>query len=117
MNSFVLQPSSTWRKLGFALYSDSLRYRDTLELNPKWNVMELPPVGAVLLRNGPTTPAAGLTQSRSLIPRNKPLETSEFFPFSSQEEYSNSLKAYPPSALVQIDRINGWSTDSPELRG
>ena len=117
MNSFVLQPSSTWRKLGFAFYSDSLRYRDALELNPKWNVMELPPVGAVLLKSGPTTPAAGVTQSRSLIPRSRPLDTSEFFPLSSQEEYSNSLKAYSPSALVQIDRINGWSTDSPELTG
>jgi hypothetical protein len=117
MNTFVLQPSSTWRKLGFSFYSDSLRYRDVIELDTRWNVMELPPVGAVLLRPSSSVPAPGLTQSRPLIPRERSEQRSEFFPFSSREEYESSLSSYPPSSLKQVDRINGWSTGSSEITG
>jgi len=117
MNTFVLQPSSTWRKLGFALYSDSLKYRDMVELNPKWNVMELPPVGAVLLKPQGQVPPTGAVQSRSLIPRGQSLDSSEVYPFSSQEEYFSSLLRYSPSSLTEIDRINGWSPSSPEIAG
>lgn len=117
MKTFVLQPSSTWRKLGFSLFSDSLSYREVLELNSKWNVMELPPVGAVLFKPLSTLPSAGITQSQPLVPRGRSEQDSEFYPFSSREEYEEALSLYPPPSLRDIDRINGWSTGSPEITG
>lgn len=113
MNTFVFQPGLTWRKLGYGFYSDSLSYREVLEQNPKWNVMELPPVGAVL-ESGTTVAGsvAGLSQQTPIFDRNTGLSTIDYYPFEGPTEYYEALSLYNPGCLNEVDRLNGWTSDS-----
>jgi hypothetical protein len=112
LNTFILSPSSTWRKLGFALFSDSLSYREVLELNPKWNVMELPPVGAVMFKPSREVSQPGVNITPPLVGRPQPQEDSNYFPFNSESEYLESLSRYTTGAIQEIDRINGLTAES-----
>lgn len=114
MRNFYFQPGSTWRKLGFTLYSNSLSYRDILNDNPNWTVTENPPVGTELVSSGGTafTSSAGLSQQSPVIPTESFDNSLTYYPFDSEEGYLNSLFRYSPSALRGVERENGWSQNS-----
>ena len=113
MANLVFQSGSTWRRLGFALYSNSLSYREVLENNPAWSVVKNPPLGTILNPGSVSGPAmtVGLTQQS---PALAPVATSaeDFFPFTSQESYAESLSRYTKLSLEDVERNNGWSAAS-----
>ena len=104
----------TWRKLGYGFYSDSLSYRQVLDNNPRWSVVELPPSGTVLV-GGTTISGAGSSQQSPVFGRSSGQEVLDFYPFLSEEEYYLSLSSYSRSSLREVSRLNGWSTDSSEV--
>jgi hypothetical protein len=64
MITVPFQPQFEWRRLGYLFYTDSLKYRDVLDANPQWNVMELPPLGAQIEVQPTSDPGSGgLSQS------------------------------------------------------
>lgn len=118
MNTFVFQPGMTWRKLGFALHSNSLEYRKVLENNPIWDISKLPPPGTVLRGSLNGSPSAGASQQPSVYTQLGSDSFLEFFPFDSQIEYYAALVRYSPSSLRKVERINGLTSDSsPALTG
>jgi hypothetical protein len=116
MANVVFQSGSTWRKLGYALYTDSLAYREVLNQNPQWSVIENPPIGTVLRNNGNTPGSsggyAGLSQQSPITPRPSGATTLDYFPFDNQAEYLSAALKYSPSALRDVERLNGWSANS-----
>lgn len=110
MNTFVFQSSLTWRKTGFAFFSDSLSYREVLEANPSWDITKHPAPGTILFR--PKTPGSfGLTQSSATISVQVEgsLDPNVAFPFSSNSDYNEALSRYIPEAVEEVQRLNGWS--------
>ena len=112
MNTFVFQPGMTWRKLGFALHSNSLEYRKVLENNPIWDISKLPPPGTVLRGSLNGSPSAGASQQPSVYTQSGLDPSLDYFPFESQTEYYGSLVRYSPSSLRKVERINGLTSDS-----
>jgi len=104
----------TWRKLGYGFYSNSLAYRQVLDNNPRWSVVELPPPGTVLV-GGTTNSGAGASQQSPIFGRSSGQEVLDFYPFSSEGEYFSSLSLYSRSSLREVSRLNGWSMDSSEV--
>ncbi len=104
----------TWRKLGYGFHSDSLAYREVLNYNPKWSVVELPPPGTVL-QEGADTAGSGASQQSPIFGRSSGQTSLDFYPFSSEAEYFLSLSSYNRSALREVSRLNGWSLDSSEV--
>ena len=115
MNTFVFQPGMTWRKLGFALYSDSLAYREVLNQNPAWDVTQLPAPGTVLRKSSSSVSGAGASQQPSVFSQALGQASLSYFPFTSQKEYYASLFKYSSLCLKEVDRNNGWANDSYSL--
>lgn len=112
MNTFVFQPGMTWRKLGFALYSNSLEYRRVLDDNPSWSVTELPPPGTVLRGSINADSAPGASQMPSVFTDSAVNSSADYFPYETPKEYYSALLRYTPSNLRKVDRINGLASDS-----
>lgn len=112
MNTFVFQPGMTWRKIGFALYSNSLAYRDVLENNPVWSVTETPPPGTALRGSSSARMAGGATQQPSIYSIPSTTNYEDYYPFADSTEYFAALAKYSPSSLRKIDRINGLTSDN-----
>lgn len=113
MATLSFQADSTWRKLGFALYSDSLAYRKILEDNPQWSVMQSPPVGASLRSLSGAASSIGLSQQSPIVSAGAEGSSLAYYPFESKEDYLKSLVKYNPSSLRDVERLNGWSQNSP----
>lgn len=112
MNTFVFQPGMTWRKLGFAFYSDSLSYRRVLDQNPAWNVMELPPPGTVLRGSMSSSSFGGASQQPSVFSQGTGANSLNFFPFNNSLDYYTALSRYSPSSLKSVERVNGYTSDT-----
>jgi len=102
--------------LGYALYSNSSAYRDVLEQNPQWTVIENPPVGTSL-RSNSTSPGltggySGLSQQSPIVPRPSGDTSLNYYPFETKESYFIALNNYTPSALKEVEQLNGWSANS-----
>jgi hypothetical protein len=102
----------TWRKLGFAIYSDSLAYREVLNQNPAWDVTELPAPGTVLRKSPSSASGAGASQQPSIFSQVAGQASLSYYPFTSQNEYYASLFKYTSLSLKEVDRNNGWTSDS-----
>lgn len=94
----------TWRKAGFALYSNSLEYRKILDQNLEWSVMETPPPGTVLNKK----------ISNNYDPASNNYDPL-FYPFDTSEEYYSSLSRYSTLALAEVERLNGWTASSDKV--
>jgi hypothetical protein len=112
MNTLVFQPGMTWRKLAYALSSTSLAYRQILDENPIWNVMESPPPGVVLRVPSLSDNSGGASQQPSVYSQPSGQASPNYYPFTSEDEYFISLFKYSSSALRRVERINGPTNDS-----
>jgi hypothetical protein len=115
MRTIPWQPGFTWRKLGFISYSDSLAYREVIEMNPGWDVTVEPPIGAGIYYE-PSSPNAGLLGTNTTFSPSSLQAPEDIFPFSSVEEYNKALSSYQIGNVLQVDRLNGWSVDSSQAR-
>jgi hypothetical protein len=112
MATLSFQPGATWRKLGFAVYSDSLAYREVLKDNPQWDVLSHPPLGTVLRgKRAQSNAGAGLSQQPSVISPISGSSSLLYYPFDNLAGYLESLRKYSPSALKSVERVNGWSSN------
>lgn len=112
MNTFVFQPGMTWRKLGFAMYSDSLAYREVLDNNPAWDVTQVPSPGTVLYGSTSQSSAGGASQQPSVFSQPEGQASIDYYPYSSQNAYYTALCRYTPPVLKKVERLNGWTSDS-----
>jgi hypothetical protein len=118
MITLPFQPQFTWRKLGYQYYTNSLEYRAVLELNPQWDVTELPPIGAQLLLPNPESPSGSLQQASFVSGTVEGAQADEIFPFDSESEYVSSLNKYTLQGVVLRESLNGYSFDSlPAITG
>ena len=118
MITLPFQPQFTWRKLGYQYYTNSLQYRAVLELNPQWNVMELPPLGAQIFLPNPANAGGSLQQATFISGTVEGNDADVIFPFGSEEEYINSLDRYTLQGVVLREPLNGYSFDSvPAITG
>ena len=112
VTSRPFQQGDTWRKLGYVYFTNSLEYREVLDQNPQWTVIENPPVGAQLR----ITPS-GLTanESTTFIGGLESFYTQDIiFPFTSPDEYVAATVRYPLDALLDPFAINGYSQDDEQ---
>lgn len=116
MKTFVFQPGMTWRKIGYALYSNSLSYREVLEQNPVWDVTQIPPPGTVLRGSQGGSFLSGASQQPSIYSLQGASQSNNFSPFDSSKEYYEALAQYSSSALRKIQFINGLTSDSKPAR-
>lgn len=110
--SFPFQQQSTWRQLGYLYFTDSLSYREVLEQNPQWNVTELPPIGAQIRIGSTLNSTGGLVQGSFIFGPTLGATKFDIYPFDTTEAYVKSLVKYSPSAVLQRDKVNGYSLDS-----
>jgi hypothetical protein len=112
MITLPFQQQFTWRKLGYQYLTNSLDYRSILELNPRWEVTELPPLGAQVFLPDPNTTSGSLQQSSFIS--GTPTEDSldAIYPFNTTEDYITSLNKYTVQGVVLREKFNGYSFDS-----
>jgi hypothetical protein len=111
MITFPLQPSDDWRKLGYKYFTSSLAYREILDENPLWDVTELPPVGTQLQTTGGAS-GNNLLQASFIFGTGTAQDADLYFPFDSKESYFAALNKYTITAVLDRDKINGYSSDS-----
>jgi len=112
MITLPFQQQFTWRKLGYQYHTNSLDYRSILELNPQWEVTELPPLGAQILLPSPNTTSGSLQQASFIS--GTPTESSldAIYPFNATADYVTSLNKYTVQGVVLREKFNGYSSDS-----
>lgn len=116
MNTFPFVPGLTWGKTGFLFFSNSLAYREVLEANTGWDITGLPPPGTLL--NQPAS--YGMTRGLNATSMGNTVDYSNsdplsYYPYSSKQEYIDSIVRYPPSALRGVEKHNGWSLTSDDI--
>jgi hypothetical protein len=106
------QQGDTWRKLGYVYYTNSLEYREVINQNPQWTVVENPPVGAQLL----ISPAGSSPNQQSLFTDGpESFYTQDIiFPYTSTDEFVAATIRYPLSALLNPYAINGYSQEDTQ---
>jgi hypothetical protein len=113
MITVPFQPQFEWRRLGYLFYTDSLKYRDVLDANPQWNVMELPPLGAQIEVQPTSDPGSGgLSQSSFVFGLTANDEEDLLYPYNSKTEYREALDRYTLYSVFFQDSLNGYSADS-----
>lgn len=111
--SITWNPGDTWRKLGYFYYTNSLLFRSVVEQNPQWNVLEEPPVGAVLQLSVNSQRSLSLTNTTGFFPDVQDAYTQQFiFPFETPEEYQAQASKYSLYSLLNYDELNGWTQDT-----
>jgi hypothetical protein len=115
--SIPFQQQSTWRKLGYLYFTNSLDYRQVLEENPQWKVTELPPLGAQLrispAANTSGTPG-GLTQGSFIFGLPSGQAAANVFPYDTEESYITSLNRYTLQGVIDREELNGITFDSTQ---
>lgn len=116
MNTFPFIPGLTWRKAGFYLFSDSLAYREVIDANPGWDISGQPAPGTMMNNPGTGGRRGGLNQIPGQVPtRRSNQDPKSYYPYSSWDEFADSLTRYPPSALKDVEKYNGWSSTSDDV--
>lgn len=122
MDTFTFGSGLTWRKSGYAFFSDSLAYRDILDVNPVWDISISPVPGTLLYKPDSASPSAGGTLSQGSMATDLFSYSSEntdyYYPYESPESFDKSLLRYNMVTLANVERYNSWSlTSSPVVTG
>jgi hypothetical protein len=114
--SITWNPGDTWRKLGYFYYTNSLEYRAVIEQNPQWNVMEEPPIGAVLSLNADQSRTLGTTNNSGFFSAAASDDYIEdlVFPFEYEQQFLDQAAKYSLYSLVNYNELNGYTQDTPE---
>jgi len=121
----VSRPGDTWNGVAYTYYSDSREFRTILGLNPGYDIRSFPTAGLPLqifaLGSGITTtgPSAGsLIQPDANIDlrAGSPTNTApaSIFPWDTVEAYEARRADYVPSALAEVNRLNGFTLDTSQ---
>lgn len=110
--SLPFQQQFTWRKLGYLFFQDSLSYREILEQNPQWSLVELPPNGAELRVQGSGGTPGSLTQGNFISGTPTGDQRDLIFPFDTEERYTVALNRYTLQGVVERENLNGITMDS-----
>ena len=118
---------NTWNSLAYEMFRDSREWRYSLELNPSFDIRYKPAPGTRIFAGGDaggdTDPPKGAGKSGTLTQMGNTLQIgpdalsdpdSGIYPWSSFRGYANRLGEYTAAALLNTDRINGYSLDSPQ---
>jgi phage baseplate assembly protein gpV len=114
--SVPFQQQFTFRKLGYLYYTNSLSYREVLEQNPQWKVTELPPIGAQIRVSANEKSGGvpgGLSQGSFIFGLPSGQQKDVIFPFDTEENYTKALNRYTVQGVVNREKLNGLSLDSP----
>lgn len=117
----------TWNSTAFGLFRDTREWRYLLKLNPSFDIRFRPAPGTRIHvggdAGGDTNPPKGSGKSGTLTQMGNTMlvgpdalsdATGGIYPWSSFRGYANRLGEYTAAALLNFDRINGYSLDSPQ---
>lgn len=117
----------TWHSTAYSLFSDTREWRYLLKLNPSFDIRYKPAPGTRIFAGGDaggdTNPPKGSGKSGTLTQIDNALLVGPdalsdpyggIYPWSSFRGYANRLGEYTAASLLNVDRINGYSLDSPQ---
>jgi hypothetical protein len=129
----VWKIGDTWNKLAYAYYGDSREFRTLVDLNPSYDIRVFPAQGVPIYVEGsqgsqgksPVGNSVGspgtlsqLSTALNLGGSNPLVENEQvaaaIFPWDNFEDYAARLSQYTAFSLLERDRVNGYSLDSPE---
>lgn len=127
--------SDTWRKLGYLYYNDSREFRRVIDINQSFDIRTEPAQGVEIYTsfdgvsksastNNGTASQGTLSQADIALDLRNPTNTTNLsetsvaiWPWDSYSGYVNRLAQYSAPALLDRDRVNGFSLDSPQANG
>ncbi len=121
----IWQEGDSWSKVAYLETFDSRNFRQILKLNPSFDIRTHPAPGVPILvsQSGAGSKGVGtinqldLTLDLRRSNTNSNLRNS-IYPWETLSEFTSRLSEYTAAALLQSDRTNGFSLDSPQaLRG
>jgi hypothetical protein len=121
----IWQEGDSWSKVAYLETFDSRNFRKILKLNPSFDIRTYPAPGVPILvsQSGVGSKGVGtinqldLTLDLRRSNSNSNLRDS-IYPWETLSEFTSRLTEYTAAALLQSDRTNGFSLDSPQaLRG
>ena len=114
LKTYTFAPGDTWRKLGYLAYTNSTDYRQVLETNPDWDVLTLPPVGAVIkIEVEDSKPGQTLVSGFFWEEVDNNIEAT-IFPFDSITQYESQVSKYTYYSLLNNNELNGYTMDTNE---
>lgn len=121
----IWQEGDSWSKVAYLETFDSRNFRQILKLNPSFDIRTHPAPGVpiVVSQSGINSKGVGTINQTDLTldlrrsNSNSNLRN-EIFPWETLSEFTSRLSEYTAAGLLQVDRTNGFSLDSPQaLRG
>lgn len=119
------QEGDSWPKVAYLETFDSRNFRQILKLNPSFDIRTHPAPGVPIVVSKSGTGSRGVGTINQLditldlrrSNTNSNLRDS-IYPWETLSEFTARLSEYTAAGLLQVDRTNGFSLDSPEaLRG
>jgi len=129
----VWKTGDSWNKLGYAYYGDSREFRTLLELNESYDIRTTPAQGVAIFVSGPDgvlgkTPSSASTGTPGTLNQlstalnlnganpNPEIQdiASAIFPWETLDAFTQRLSRYNAGALLEKNRFNGFSLDSPQ---
>jgi len=126
----IWKSADVWRSVAYNYFQESGQWRYLLDLNPSFDIRYHPAPGVQVQisgnlgegKNQPTVAAnpGTLVQVDTNLDLRRSANittTSEapgYYPWSSAGEYTERLGDYTAQALLNQDRANGFSLDSPQ---
>lgn len=129
----VWAEGDSWGKLAYTNYLDSREFRTLLALNESFDIRTQPAQGVNIFVQAPPGSGAGITSNRApALPgtlqqmdmnvdlRRGPAATqrsdiaADIFPWDNLRGYTDRLTQYTAFSLLERDRVNGFSLDSPQ---
>lgn len=118
----IWQEGDTWPKVAYLETFDSRNFRKLLRLNPSFDIRTHPAPGIPILVQssvGIKNKGKGTLNQLDLSfdlrsgSQNSNVNV-EIFPWDSLEKFTNRLTEYTAASILQADRVNGYSLDSPQ---
>lgn len=129
----VWSEGDSWGKLAYTYFLDSREFRTLLALNESFDIRTQPAQGVNIFVETPPGAGAGITSNRApALPgtleqmdmnvdlRRGPAATqrsdiaADIFPWDNLSGFTDRLTQYTAFSLMERDRVNGFSLDSPQ---
>lgn len=131
----VWKTGDSWNKLAYAYYGDSREFRTLIDYNSSYDIRTVPAQGVAIFITGPDgvlgkRPSGGAAGTPGSLNQLSPVLNlngtnpnpeeqdiaSAIFPWESLESFTQRLSKYTAASLLDRDRTNGYSLDSPQAR-